>query len=188
MTTAESSKVLPLSSMRRGARKTTSVKDRVTLDKLQHMSFSELERLYRQLTPPDTLSVLNGRKKGQLLAIAGIHRTPIGLLLNALGKTSLFPWAGKNFTARSLVKGSGINRINLTITRQEWFAFQTGIRSSLIDGRACVNLNYSLKGNHWLIRHITDEIREVEPGLYLGTSFIKVGKVCINLLYFTISE
>ena len=178
---------LPKAASRRG-RKTTSVKDRITLDKLKQMRFAELDRLYRQLSPPDTLNVLNGRKKGALLAIAGLHRTPAGLLINAFGKTPFFPWVGKSFSARSLIKGSGINRINLTLTRQEWFAFQSGFRSSIVDGRPCISLNYRLKSNHWLVRQLTDELREIEPGLYLGVTFLHTSKLKLKLLYFVIGK
>lgn len=187
MAAAQSAEVFSLAARRRG-RKTVSTKDRVTVDRLRQMSFAELEHLYRQLAPPSSLSALNGRKKGHLLALAGFHRTPAKRLINLFGRAPFFPWRGKNFTARSMIKGSGINRINLTIARQEWFAFQTAFRASLVDGRPCISLNYRLKGNPWFIRHLVDEMREVEPGLYLGPSIIKTGKSSLKLVYFAISE
>ncbi len=188
MSVIDPANVFAIPANRQRARKTTSRKDRLTLTKLQAKRFTELDRLYSQLTPPDTLNKLNGRRDGVLLAIAGVHRTPIGQLLNLLGKTPFFPWTGKNFSARSLIKGSGINRINLTIAKQEWFAFQTTFKPSLIDKRPCIQLNYNLQGNPWFVRQLVDELREVEPGLYLGTTLCKTSKGRIKLLYFAIGE
>ena len=183
MAAAEPAQVIPLSTRRPFARKSTSTKDRITLPRLQGMSYAQLDRLYSQLSPPDTLSSLNGRKRGYVLSIAGLHRTPLGRVIDVLGQTPFFPWRGISFSARSL-----INRINLTITRQEWFAFQTGFKTSHVDGRPCVHMNYGLKGNPWLIRQLSGELREVEPGLYLGVALLKTSKGSVKLLYFAISH
>lgn len=188
MTVIDSANVFAIPAGRQRARKTTSKKDRLTLEKLQKKRFDELDRLFSQLAAPNNLSTLNGRKQGVLLTIAGLHRTPVGSLLNLLGKSPFFPWSGKNFSARSLIKGSGINRINLTITKQEWFAFQTSFKPSLVDRRPCVQLNYNLQGNPWLVRQLVDELREVEPGLYLGATLYKTSRGKIKLLYFAIGE
>lgn len=188
MSAIDASNVTLFSTHRRPGRKKTSVKDRITLDKLKRMSFAELDRLYRQLTPPDTLDALNGRRKGSLLAVAGLHRTPLGKLVNLFSRTPFFPWTGNSFSARSLIKGSGINRINLTITNQEWFAFQTSFKSSLIDHRPCIHLNYELKGNPWFVRQLVNELREVETDLYLGAGMMKTRGGKIKILYFAIGE
>lgn len=188
MSLAGPASVIPLSASQYAARKTTSTKDRITLARLQDMNFAQLERLFRQLAPPDTLSVLNGRKKGHVLSVAGLQRTPANKLITLIGKSRFFPWRGISFSARSLIKGSGINRINLTITRQEWFAFQTGFRTSLIDGRPCVHMNYRLRGNPWFIRQLAGELRQIDAQLYLGAGLWQTGKGRIKLLYFAISE
>lgn len=188
MSAIDASKVTPFSGYRRPGRKKTSTKDRIDLKKLSNMSFAELDKLYRQLSPPDTLDTLNGRQDGIPLAIAGIHRTPLGNLVGLLARTPFFPWTGKSFSARSLIKGSGINRINLTIAKQEWFAFQTSFKSSLVDHRPCIHLNYDLRGNPWLVRQLVDELREVENGLFLGASLLKTRAGKIKLLYFAIGE
>lgn len=188
MSAIDAAKVTPFTTYRRQGRKKTSTKDRITLDKLKNMRFAELDRLYRQLAPPDRLDVLNGRQRGTPLAIAGLHRTPLGSLVNLFARSPFFPWTGKNFSARSLIKGSGINRINLTIARQEWFAFQTSFKSSLVDNRPCIHLNYGLKGNPWLLKQLIDELREVEPGLFLGVALLKARNSRLKLLYFAIGE
>lgn len=182
------SQVLPFTGSRRLAQKTVSTKDRINLAKLQKMDFAALNRLYTQLAPPDTLDVLNGEHRGKLLAIAGIHRTPLGHLIDLFGKTPLFPWTGTTFSARSLIKGSGINRINLSITRQEWFAFRTSFKSSLVDSRPCIHLSYALRENPLIMRGLVNEVRQVEPGLYLGPTFLPLGKRRLKLLYFAIEQ
>ncbi|MGB1581091.1 MAG: hypothetical protein ACPHER_06260 [Nevskiales bacterium] len=179
--------VIPIGTSAHRARKTTSSKDKITLAKLQSMNFSQLDRLYRQLAPPDTLSELNGRRRGYVLSVAGLQHTPTAKLVSLLGKSRLIPWQGISFTARSLIKGSGINRIDLAITRQEWFAFRTGFRTSLIDARPCVHMNYQLRGNPWYIRQLIGELRKVDEDLYLGAALVRMGQGRLKLLFFAIT-
>jgi hypothetical protein len=72
-----------------------------------------------------------------------------------------FLWQGKVFDARS---GTLVNRLGLPSVR----AIRAKVYEapSWNDGRPCVVLDYSRTS--FVARKIRDEIREIEPGLYLG--------------------
>ena len=106
--------------------------------------------------------------------------------ISAFGKLSLFPWDGKSFKATSDTSGEGINRINL-LKKMNWFPFKTRIETSVIDGKDCIYLDYEQPGNPFFIAKIRDELREVEPGLFLGPAMWKTGSTsCALLLWFAL--
>lgn len=159
----------------------------LTLNDLSEMNVAELDNLYRQGIMPATFKALNGTPKGRMLAIRGVDKTPLFGPINFFSKASIFPWDGKSFKAINDNQGTGINRINLTVLKQNWFPFNTEVQPSVIDGKDCIYLDYDLPENPWFIRKIRDELREVSPGLFLGPAMWKTGNNSASLvLWFAI--
>ncbi|AUM14138.1 hypothetical protein [Ketobacter alkanivorans] len=149
--------------------------DTLHLDQLSSMQVDELDSLYRQGTLPSSFNTLNGTPKGRMLAIRTLDQTPLFGPISLLSKAKVFPWEGKSFNATSDCTGTGINRINLTLLKQQWFPFNTRVEPSVIDGKDCIYLDYDLPENPWFVRKIRDELREVSPGLFLGPAMWKTG-------------
>lgn len=159
----------------------------LTLDDLSDMNVEELDSLYRQGSMPSSFKALDGTPKGRMLAVRGIDKTPSFAPLSFISKASVFPWDGKSFNAINDTRGNGINRINLTVLKQNWFPFNTVMQPSVIDGKDCIYLDYDLPENPWFIRKIRDELREVSPGLFLGPAMWKTGSDSASLvLWFAI--
>lgn len=153
---------------------TTQFTDSVlSLDTLSEMSVEELGKLYQEATLPKSMKALDGTPIGRMLAVRGTDKTPLFGAIQLASKVSVFPWDGKSFKATNSKQGTGINRINLTLTQKQWFPFNTVIVPSVIDGKECIYLDYDLPENPWFIRKIRDELREVSSGLFLGPAMWK---------------
>jgi hypothetical protein len=97
-----------------------------------------------------------------------------------------FPWRGKTFSPRGEVSGDGINRV--VSDRFRLFRFETFIAPSRAGDFDALQLDYDLRGNPPVIRSIKDEIRELEPGLWLGQAWLKTKKREILWLYFALAS
>ena len=143
------------------------------LDDLAGRSEDELESLYRAGSVPADFFERQGRPKGRMLAVRRLDRgAPFDLLRRFAGSLR-FPWGGKSFFRVAHDQGRGINRVRLGPARFEWYPFDTRLDASLVDGRATVLLDYDKPENPFFIRRIRDEIRELEPGLFLGPAMWK---------------
>jgi hypothetical protein len=91
-------------------------------------------------------------------------------LVRALGAWDRFPWRGKSFQATDDAHGEGINRF--VTDRFRRYSFTTSIRPSRAGDFDAVQLDYDRRENPFLIRGIKDEVRRIEPGLFLGTAWI----------------
>ena len=103
----------------------------------------------------------NGQAEGTAIVAPGTKFSPaIASLIN------VFTWQGKTFDAEH---GTLTNRILAfglnAIVAQVYKA------TSLFDGKECIVLDYSKTS--LLAEHVRDEIRELEPGLYLGLVYWK---------------
>jgi hypothetical protein len=117
------------------------------------MSQAQLDELFGRGEPDP---VPDGQADGTAIIAPG---TPFTLELAELVK--YFAWRGKVFDAkagylRNRLLPFGLNAIVAKIYKAE----------SLLDGKACIVLDYSETSllAHW----IRDEIRQIEPRLYLG--------------------
>ena len=160
----------------------------MTLDRLSDMSVTELDELYRQGSLPASFKALDGTPEGRMLAVRGVEKTPLASPIRLLAGANFFPWEGKSFSAISDTQGSGINRINLAVSRQDWFPFNTVVAPSVIDGKDCIYLDYDLPENPWFIRKIRDELREISPGLFLGPAMWKTRHGATLVLWFAIDN
>lgn len=156
------------------------------IEDLKARSLEELEALYRELPEPEGVKSLDGKPKGEMLAVTGLDWKPVSSLLRAFGDSPVFPWLGKGFDPRSEVLGSGNNRLNLLGFKPELFDFKTKLDHSVLDNRGCVLLDYDVEANPLPIRHIRDELREVAPGLWFGPAMAVVGDHHYPVLWFAV--
>jgi hypothetical protein len=121
------------------------------------LSGRELDRRFRAGTSgrlPD------GPAEGVLMVLPGSPLArPAARLLRALA------WQGKVFEAS---RGELVNRVSLFRIRAVRAKVYAG--QSWIDGRPCIVLDYA--GASRLAGMVRDEIREIEPGLWLGLVYV----------------
>lgn len=124
-----------------------------TTDDLLKMSTQQLDDLFRQSQPGD---IPNGEAQGTAIIAEGTPFSPvIAQIIN------IFGWQGKTFDA---VSGRLVNR--LTFFGLSAIVAKDTVAPSWFDGNDCIVLDYSETSlvAHW----VRDEIRLLQPGLYLG--------------------
>lgn len=158
----------------------------LTLDDLSDMSSAELGALYAQGAVPLNFAVLGRRARGRVLAVRYLDGPLTAPIVRAITKLPVFPWLGKSMAPTGSQTGDGINRIKLGM-RANLFPFTTRVAKSAVDGRDTIYVDYRQKGNPWLIQMIRDELREIEPGLFLGPAMWKTGRgSAFHVLWFAL--
>ena len=156
------------------------------LDALLDVPCSELERLYVEARAP-RIGQVEGDLRGRMLAWPSLEARPgIQRAIRAFAGSTAFPWRGKSFHPRTCDSGEGINRV--LSDRFRLFRFETFISPSRAGDFDALQLDYDLRGNPPVIRSIKDEIRELEPGLWLGQAWRKTKKREILWLYFALAR
>lgn len=151
------------------------------LDRLLTRTADELERLYERSRTP-SLSEVHGDLRGRMLAWPMLETHPrIAAALRAFAGARSFPWCGKSFTPGTQ-QGGGINRA--FSDRARLFRFETFLGRSRAGDFDALQLDYDLPDNPPIIRSIKDEIRELEPGLWLGQAYFKRPSRDLLWLYF----
>jgi hypothetical protein len=146
------------------------------LDSLASCSEERLEELYRRGSVPQDFFAREGRPKGRMLAVRRLAHGASFEGLRRIARSARFPWGGKSFFRVGPERGRGINRVRLGPARLEWYPFETRVETSLVDGRPTILLDYDKPENPFFIRRIRDEIREIEPGLFLGPAMWRDSK------------
>jgi hypothetical protein len=151
---------------------------RHSLDELMRYDYDELAALYRAAPAPATPAIADGRLDGRMLAWRWGS-------LRALARSPRFVWQGKTLSA-----GGGYNRVNLgaVLGRQQIFPFATRIVPSLFDGKPTIDIDYDRPENPWWMRHIHDELRQLEPGLFLGLDLWRTQTRSIGLVWFALAR
>lgn len=156
------------------------------LDALLDRSCPELERLYIEARAP-RIGQVAGDLRGRMLAWPSLESRPgVAGAIRGFAGSRGFPWRGKTFSPRSEASGDGINRV--FSDRFRLFRFETFIAPSRAGDFDALQLDYDLRGNPPVIRSIKDEIRELEPGLWLGQAWLKTKKREILWLYFALAS
>jgi hypothetical protein len=156
------------------------------LDALLDIPCAELERLYIDARAP-RIGQVEGDLRGRMLAWPSLESRPgIQGAIRAFAGSTAFPWRGKSFHPRTEDNGEGINRV--LSDRFRLFRFETFISPSRAGDFDALQLDYDLRGNPPVIRSIKDEIRELEPGLWLGQAWLKTKKREILWLYFALAR
>ncbi|MBN2078439.1 MAG: hypothetical protein JW838_05705 [Spirochaetes bacterium] len=58
--------------------------------------------------------------------------------------------------------------------------------SMLGDGQEVLRIIYNRKGNNFFLRILTDEVKRLGPGEYLGRGVISMGRLVFNSFYFSL--
>jgi hypothetical protein len=121
--------------------------------KLLTMSQSELDTLFTESLVGD---IPDGEAEGTAIVAPGTTFTP-----TVAQFISLFAWQGKVFDAKKGVLKNKILPFGLNAIIAKVYK-----GSSWLDGKECIVLDYS--DTSFVAQWIRDEIRQVEPKLYLG--------------------
>ena len=137
------------------------------MDRLNRMKMGKFRSLFSELTIPEK-NALDGFYKGFFVGPSWL-RIIAGPLLVITG---LGGWWGKRFngddTAINLVKTEG--------QLKPKFPMQLIDIPSLIDNKPGLTLQYD-KRNPFPWPYITDELRQLDPGIYLGMTYIRIKPV-----------
>jgi hypothetical protein len=156
------------------------------LDALLDRNGQELQRMYEGARVP-MIGDVAGDLRGRMLAWPSLESRPgVAGAIRAFAGARSFPWKGKSFFPKSALGGDGINRV--FSDRLRLFRFETFIAPSRAGAFDALQLDYDLPGNPPVIRSIKDEIRELEPGLWLGQAWLKTKKREILWLYFALAR
>jgi len=157
---------------------------RRALDRLLALPARELEELYREARTP-ALTDVRGDLRGRMLAWPALEARPrLASALRAFASAESFPWRGKSFTPGA-DRGEGINRV--LSERLRLFRFETFIGRSRGGDFDALQLDYDLPENPPVIRSIKDEIREIEPGVWLGQAYFVTPRRDRLWLYFALA-
>jgi len=121
--------------------------------KLLTMSQSELDTLF---TDSPVGSIPDGEAEGTAIVAPGTTFSP-----TVAQFISLFAWQGKVFDAKKGVLKNKILPFGLNAIIAKVYK-----GSSWLDGKECIVLDYS--DTSFVAQWIRDEIRQIEPKLYLG--------------------
>lgn len=61
-------------------------------------------------------------------------------------------------------------------------------RGASVDGADVTQINYDTPENPFFMRPLTDEVRETEPGTFLGRGMMKIAGKARNVFWFTVSR
>ena len=168
--------------------KESSTRDRLLrLDSLLDLDADELGKLYGSARVPKIEDV-KGPLRGRMLAWPVLaERTGVQALVRSFAASKAFPWRGKSFMPHDTERGEGINRV--VSEKFRLFRFDTFIGASRDEsGGDALQLDYDLDGNPPVIRSIKDEIRELEPGLWLGQAYYQTKTGHWLWLYFALAN
>jgi hypothetical protein len=123
------------------------------VEALLKMSQSQLDELFTNSRPGD---IPDGEATGTAIVAPGTTFSP-----EIARFISLFAWQGKIFDAKKGVLRNKILPLGLSAVIAKVYK-----EDSWLDGKECIILDYSETSlvAHW----IRDEIREIDPGMYLG--------------------
>jgi len=130
----------------------------ITAEQLMAKSQKELDDLFTNAT---TGPIPNGEGKGTAIIAPGTHFIP-----EIAEMISHFGWQGKTFDGPRGVLTNRITPFGLNAIVAEVYK-----DVSWLDGKECIVLDYSKTSllAHW----VRDEIRQIEPGVYLGKVYWK---------------
>jgi hypothetical protein len=120
---------------------------------LLKMSQQELDALF---SAHDAGTIPDGEAKGTAIIAPGTHGSEkIAEFIN------IFAWQGKVFDAKA-----GLLRNHILTIGLKAIIARVYKGPSLLDGKECIVLDYS--ETSLVASHVRDEIRQIEPGFYLG--------------------
>lgn len=121
------------------------------------LSREELDRIYRD-SQPGTLP------RGEMRGTAIVAGNPAAKLLAWLAR--MFAWQGKVFDIFAPAADAGVLINKVTFLSLTFVVAKVYRAGSWMDGRETIVIDYSRTS--FFFKPVRDEIREVEPGVYLG--------------------
>lgn len=131
------------------------------LEQLLHMTEPQLDELFSRAQPGP---IPDGESEGRAIVAPGSRITD-----EVADLIKLFAWQGKVFKRDSADPEKGELRNKILPLGFKAIVAKVYKASSWFDDKPCIVLDYSTTS--LLARKIRDEIREIEPGLYLGKVF-----------------
>jgi hypothetical protein len=129
---------------------------------LLKMSQQELDALF---SAHDAGPIPDGEAKGTAIIAPGTAGSEkIAELIN------IFGWQGKVFDAKA-----GLLRNHILAIGLKAIIARVYKGPSLLDGKECIVLDYS--DTSLVASHVRDEIRQIEPGFYLGKVYWDKGRL-----------
>jgi hypothetical protein len=142
-----------------------------TVAELRALPQSELMKLFLRLDSP-SMTEMNGEFRGHVLDQGAFRLIKESLLYFAVRAPFVNGrWQGKGFTATSDDAGHGYNRYLKHGRESCILPMKTKIAKSVLDGRACFELDYTAYDSHAGLVNMIDEVRKVNDELYLGIGF-----------------
>lgn len=130
----------------------------LTARELPSLSGSDLDALFANASAGE---IPTGKGSGQALMATGTFASrPL------LAMVRLLAWHGKEFdgpthSLRNLISPFGVRAISADVY----------VDASRLDGHPCIVLDYSKTSR--LAKWVRDEIRQIEPGLYIGLVYVR---------------
>ncbi len=152
------------------------IENALTLSDLAKMTQAQLDVLYLAAQTP-RISDMNGATNG--IPLAG--PTPASAI-------PFVPWKGKSFKPLNMVEGVGNNRIQMSPLAPEVneFNFKFTLGDPIDGDNAVIVLDYNNIGNAPAFRIIRDDIKKVNPTLFLGRMYQTTLHGFQFLLYFAL--
>jgi hypothetical protein len=142
----------------------------VTLDQLLAMSAAELDIVYRRGV---SVAIPEGRIRGTAILSPGTRRT------RALSRGARLMWQGKVFEPG---QSSAVNRFfGMRLVRAQVYQ-----GPSWLDGQPSLILDYSQTSR--VYENNRDEIRQVDPGLFLGLMYDRTTSPPGLVMYFALES
>jgi hypothetical protein len=145
----------------------------VSAEDLRLLSSDELMDLYRRGSAPSSVRALEGHPAGLGIALIILSGGRIDRWLRRRSRSQRFAWHGKSFVSISDSQGWGWNRLAVGPVLGA-FPFRTSIAPSRNDGAPALALDFDVPRNPWWERRMWDELREVIPGVLLGTTGLRL--------------
>jgi hypothetical protein len=153
----------------------------LTADDLVNKTKEELDELFLGGETPAE-GALDGETEGHVLA----GRGPLSAeAVREAVNTPLLPWKGKH-----IERGLGNNRFGYGPLERGGFEFETRILPSVHpeDDDEVLIFDYDQPENPPGVRRVRDDMKEVDDGLFLGTSNVEVGDEFRFMTYFALER
>jgi hypothetical protein len=167
----------------------------VTNEKLMQDT-SSLRQIFIQGKPAKNLDGFYSGTLEQLFP-KNIFESFVGFLANFW-----LPWKGKSFDLKTQTGNNVLSISLLPLFRKKYtislvsknkteiyaFPFKTNITKGLQDNIDVLQLDYNLPENPERLRHVIDELVEIEKNKYLGKAFLKRGNHVRLVAFFSLQK
>ena len=152
---------------------------------LRRLSNEELMDLFQKGSAPGSVRAVEGHPAGVAIAPILLSGGRVERWLRRYSQSDRFVWHGKSFESISDTEGWGWNRLGVGPVLAA-FPFRTFLGPSKNDGAPTLVLDFDVERNPWWERLTWDELREVSPGVFMGTSGLRIFGRYRRMLWFAV--